>query len=484
MTRRPSIAELLGDETGAEPEADIIAAKETLGEGFGGDTFTGHAFAEAHRDLLVYIPERGHWLEFDGQRWARCEAGLHMQNFAARTVTKAVDAEARMKHATFAAKERTKKAMLLLQTRAKQTAALAAASEMPAVRVKAESLDADPWLMGMPNGVLDLRRGRLVPAKPRQYITKQAGTPFDPEARAPQWQAFLKAALPDPAMRAFARRAVGYSLIGIVDEEKLFFAYGPGASGKSTFANVVEAVFGEYAVTITKALLVRGKYGDQEAERQVARLPGARLASINETARGDVFDDAKLKQVTSRERIVARRLYAEAFDFMPTHTTWLRGNFLPGVQDAGDGFWRRLVPIEFGQQVPETERIPDLDRRIIAEELPGVLAWAVRGAMEWQESGLGIPKPILAAVESYRESTDFFKDWLEESTRRDPRAKTAVSELFDSWVQYAHRGNFHPGTKRAFSEELVRRGYERDKSNKQGRRIAGISLSGGFDALD
>lgn len=477
------IAALLGEEIGPGAEADILKAKKTLGEGFGGDTFTGHAFAEAHRGRLVYVPERGHWFEFDGQRWTPCEAGLHMQNFAARAVTKAVDAEARMKNPTFAAKERTKKAMVLLQTRARQTAALAAASEMPAVRVKAAELDADPWLMGVANGVLDLRRGRLVAAKPGQRITKQAGTIFDPDAECPQWQAFLKRALPDPEMRAFARRAVGYSLIGVVDEEKLFFAYGPGASGKSTFANVVEAVFGEYGVTITKALLVRGKYGDQEAERQVARLPGARLASINETARGDVFDDAKLKQVTSRERIVARRLYAEAFDFMPQHTTWLRGNFLPGVQDAGDGFWRRLVPIEFGQQIPEDERIPDLDRRIIAEELPGVLAWAVRGAMQWKDSGLGIPKPILAAVESYRESTDFFKDWLEESTRRDPFAKTLTAELFDSWVQYAHRGNFHPGTKRAFSDDLVRRGFERDKSNKHGRRFVGISLTGGFDDL-
>lgn len=484
MTRRPSIAELLGDETGAEPEADIIAAKETLGEGFGGDTFTGHAFAEAHRDLLVYIPERGHWLEFDGQRWARCEAGLHMQNFAARAVTEAVDAEARMKHATFAAKERTKKAMLLLQTRAKQTAALAAASEMPAVRVKAESLDADPWLMGMPNGVLDLRRGRLVPAKPRQYITKQAGTPFDPEARAPQWQAFLKAALPDPAMRGLARRAVGYTLIGLVDEEKFFFAYGKGASGKSTFANVIEAMLGEYAVTVLKELLVRGQFSDSDAKRQVARLPGARLVSCNETSKGDVFDDYKVKQVTSRERIAARFLHKEAFDFMPTHTTWLRGNYMPGVQDAGDGFWRRIVPIEFGQQVPEAERIPDLDRRIIAEELPGVLAWAVRGAMEWLESGLRIPATIVEALESYRRSTDLFGQWLEECTRRAPGVKTKTADLFDSWTQYCHRSGAGAGFVRTFSDELRSRGYEPYRRTSD-RGFVGVAVTGDhFDALE
>lgn len=487
MTRRPSIAELLGDDLPTDPESAIVAAKEALGEGFGGDTLTGHAFADAHRGHLVYVPESGHWLEFDGARFAPCDPGGLMQAFAASAAVKAVEAQVnqrRNRRQTLQAQELAKQMTHLLRTRAKQTAALASAAELPAVRAAANTLDADPWLLGVPNGVMDLRRGRLVAAEPGQRITKQAGAPFDPEARAPQWQAFLKRALPDPEMRAFARRAVGYSLIGVVDEEKLFFAYGPGASGKSTFANVVEALFGDYAVAVNKALLVRGQFSDSESERQVTRLHGVRLASINETSRGDVFDDYKVKKVTSRERIAARRLYAEAFDFMPTHTTWLRGNFLPGVQDAGDGFWRRLVPIEFGQQIPAAERIPDLDRRIIAEELPGVLAWAVRGAMEWQESGLGIPKPILAAVESYREATDLFGAWLDECTKRDPRSKTKTSDLFDSWTQFSHRNGISSGITRAFADELARRGYERDKSRTHGRRFIGIALTGGFDELD
>ncbi|KCZ96007.1 phage/plasmid primase, partial [Hyphomonas polymorpha PS728] len=228
-------------------------------------------------------------------------------------------------------------------------------------------------------------------------------------------------------------------------------------------------------------MLVRGQFSDSESERQVTRLHGVRLASINETSRGDVFDDYKVKKVTSRERIAARRLYSEAFDFMPTHSTWLRGNFLPGVQDAGDGFWRRLVPVEFGQQIPASERVADLDRRIIAEELPGVMAWAVRGALQWQESGLGIPAPIVAAVESYREATDLFGAWLDECTRRDPRSKTKTSELFDSWTHYCHRSGAGAGYVRAFADELVRRGFERDKSRKHGVRMIGIALTGGFD---
>ncbi|KCZ96569.1 ATPase, partial [Hyphomonas polymorpha PS728] len=479
MTRsRDRVAALLDEGNAHDPESSILAAKRTLGEAFGGDTFNGHAFADAHHGRLIYVPEAKTWLAFDGARWTPTDPGAYMQKFASDEMIRAVKAEIRSTHRGKALSEQK---TILLRVKARQTAALASAAELPTLRVKAAMLDADPWLMGVPNGVLDLRRGRLVPAKPSQRITKQASAPFDPDAPCPQWLAFLKRALPDPDMRAFVRRAVGYSLIGVVDEEKLFFAYGPGASGKSTFANVVEAMFGDYAVAVNKALLVRGQFSDSESERQVTRLHGVRLASINETSRGDVFDDYKVKKVTSRERIAARRLYSEAFDFMPTHTTWLRGNFLPGVQDAGDGFWRRLVPVEFGQQIPASERVADLDRRIIAEELPGVLAWAVRGALQWQESGLGIPAPIVAAVESYREATDLFGAWLDECTRRDPNAKTKTSDLFDSWTQYSQRSGAGGGYVRAFSDELARRGYEHDKSRKHGRRFVGLSLTGGFD---
>jgi putative DNA primase/helicase len=319
---------------------------------------------------------------------------------------------------------------------------------------------------------------------PGQRITKQAGAIFDPDAKAPLWDSFLERALPDQAVRAFAQRAVGYSLIGVPDEEVFFFAHGPGGSGKSTFATVTEAVFGDYAVAVNKALLVRGQFSDSESERQVTRLHGARLASINETSRGDVFEDYKVKKVTSRDPIAARRLYAEAFDFKPTHTTWLRGNFLPGVMDAGDGFWRRLVPIEFGVQIPARDKIVDLDRRIIESEWPGVLAWAVRGALAWQKRKLAIPASITAKTEAYREATDLFGEWLSEYTRRVPTAKTKTSELFDSWSRYCHSNGLSGGIIRGFADELARRGYERDKSRTRGRRFVGITLKGGFDDLD
>lgn len=471
--RRPSVEDILGLPARPATRDAIAEAREAFGDGFGGDTINGHAFAQAHVGRLIYVPEHKTWLEFTGHRWRPCDAGGFMQEWAARRAQDAIAAEERRR--TDEAMDLTKVATKLFQDRRQQAAALASAAELPMLRVSAADLDSDPWLFGVKNGVIDLRSGRLVKGRPDQRITKQAGCAFDPDAEAPLFMAFLERVQPDPKVRGLLQRMAGYALIGVVDDEVLFFLHGKGASGKSTYANVTEAGFGDYAVTSSKAMIVRTQHSS-EADRQVYQLRGARLASINETAKGDVFDDQKVKAITSRERISTRKLHAEAFSFIPTHTTILRGNFLPGVQDAGDGFWRRLVPIEFGVQIDKADRVPDLDRQIIAGELPGVLAWMVRGALEWQARGLAIPKAITEATEAYRESTDLFGQWLDECTARAPLVKTKVADLFDSFSRFSHAAGATPGFIRTFSDELVRRGFQRAAGRADGRKMVGIQL--------
>lgn len=479
--RRPSVAELLGldlepsprDSEDASITERISETVDTVGEEFGGDTAHGFLFAEDHRGKLIHVSEWKQWFAFRRYRWEPVDPGALMQAWASSRLKTAIDREVR--RGTQADAIRVRTATKLYEDMRKQMLALAGAAKLPAVSLSANELDADPWSLGVKNGVVNLRTGKRMDARPEQRITKQAGCEFNPDAEAPRFMAFLEQVQPDPAVRDLLQRMAGYALIGIVDEEVLFFLHGPGASGKSTFANVMEAAFGDYAITSSKALLVHTHH-TSETDRQVYQLRGARLASINETAKGDVFDDQKVKAITSRERISTRKLHAEAFSFMPTHTTILRGNFLPGVQDAGDGFWRRLVPIEFGVQIAKADRVPDLDRQIIAGELPGVLAWMVRGALEWQARGLAIPKAITKAAESYRESTDLFGQWLAECVQRDPAAKTTTSDLFDSYSRFANESGVTAGHVRGFSDELVRRGFHRDNNRAHGRRMVGLRL--------
>lgn len=260
-------------------------------------------------------------------------------------------------------------------------------------------LDANPLLLGVRNGVVNLRDGSLLVPDPAMHISRQAGASFDREARCPKWLKFLHDVFKgDRELIAFIQRACGYSLTGLMDEEVLFFMWGHGANGKSVFANVLHAVFGDYAVTVRATMLARDAKGNSgEAEREKARLPGARLALINEVGSADVFDDQRVKELVSRERVSARALYAESFEFMPTHTIWIRGNNQPGAMDTSDGFWRRIHLIGFTRQFAEDERVPDLDRQIIDSERDGILAWMIEGCVHWQREKLLAPASVKAA---------------------------------------------------------------------------------------
>lgn len=336
--------------------------------------------------------------------------------------------------------------------------------------------DRNPDLLTCSNGVLDLLTGELRPTRPQDRVSKLAGASFDPDARAPLWEAFLETVLPDQEVREFVRRAVGYTLTGLVDEEAFFVAYGTGANGKSVFANVIAAMLGEFSASFGPELVTRQKH-ENEAKRADARLPGLRLALVNETQAGDLWDAGRLKMLASRERMSARELYREGFDFMPTAKLWIRTNHLPGSLDAGDGFWRRCLPIPFTEQIPPEKRIPDLDRQIIASELSGVLNWALEGALAWRKGGLQPPPSIRSEVEAYREETDLLGQWLSERTERDEHARVAVAAAFHDYEAFCHEQRAQAGTAMTFSRAMTARGMARDPhKGSGGRRFIGFRL--------
>lgn len=326
------------------------------------------------------------------------------------------------------------------------------------------AFDADPWRLGVQNGVVDLRAGTLLQAEPGHRISKQAGAAFYLDATCPQWLRFLNTVFGDAEVVSFIQRAAGYSLTGAVDEEKLFFCQGSGANGKSVFANVLCSVFGEYAVTVGSELLARNKH-ENEAARYKTRLQGARLALANEVGEGDTWDDHRVKELVSRERIAARALYGEAFDFMPSHKLWVRGNHKPGILDAGDGMWRRIVLIGFERQIPESERVADLDRRLLEAERDGILRWMVQGCLDWQQGGLRVPASIAQATAAYRGDSDVLGSWLNERCRRDPGERHDSAEVYRDFQQYIKDVGMIAPSRPAFVRRLGQRGIKRLRSN-------------------
>ncbi|MCU6499883.1 phage/plasmid primase, P4 family [Rugamonas sp. A1-17] len=444
-----------------------------------GDISNGQRFATKYRSQFLFVHAVGKWLRWDSVRWVSCDSGEELK--AARSVV--VDAldtahTALRADPTDKAKNNYSQALAVHRNARRLDALLHIASTENGMSIPDPSwLDNDPMLLGVRNGIVNLKTGALLTPCPEMRISRQAGAAFNREAKCPQWIAFLNAIFNEEFDTIeFVQRAVGYALTGLMDEEMLFFLLGAGANGKSVFANVLHEIFGEYAVTVRSTMLARDAKGSgSEAEREKARLPGARLVLINEVGINDVFDDQRLKELVSRERISARALYGESYDFTPSHTIFIRGNHQPVALDAGDGFWRRIALIKFKRQFAEGERIADLDRRILESERDGILGWAIEGCLDWQRNKLGMPKSIRNDGEEYRRDSDQLGEWLDTSCRRDTTAQTPVGLLYDDYCEYLRCSGLRTPSKPVFSRQLSQRGFESGRT-KAARHIHGITL--------
>jgi putative DNA primase/helicase len=448
----------------------IEAANENSEPDTLGDISNGRRFAAEYIDKFLFIRGTGKWLRWDGLRWASCESGEEMQaakELADRLLGEAVQAFTR-KPDDGNNKRRHALALGVHRSLQRVQTMLEAASTEFGMNVPTPTdLNRHPMMLGVQNGVVDLRSGRLIAAEPAQRISNQAGAPYLPGAKCPRWEKFLLAVFGSADVVSFVQRLVGYTLTGLVDEEILIFMFGTGANGKSVFSNVLTALLGDYAVAVGTELLSRNK-NSNEAARIKTKLQSSRLALANEVGQADTWDDQRIKEITSREHIPARLLYKEAYSFMPTHTLWVRGNHQPTILDASHGMWRRLILLPFSKQFAPDEQIPDLDRQIISQELSGILAWAVRGCLEWQRRGLEIPASIACATQIYRDESDVIGQWREERTEASPGGRMTPADAFRDWRGFAQDMGLAPGSQPLFTRRLIAAGCHYKKSNGVG----------------
>jgi putative DNA primase/helicase len=475
MSKR-SIQDLLGDEP--SPLETIQGAIETLGGDPGGDTANGIAFYEEYRETLCYVSEAKAWLAFNGVVWGHADADVFMQAFAAGRLQSAAEAyRIARQSGDEKAEERAKAAMakagMLFNDRRAQERALKSAR--PHMTIPAARFNRTPHLLGVKNGVLDLKRGKIVRAPAGELISKQMGCEYDPEAKAAMWDRFIAEVLPDDEERGFLQRAIGAALYGEVLDNGVVFMLGEsGDNGKSVACNVLTRLFGSYCMIAGADLLLQTKH-ESETKRLYAGLSmGPRLVLINELPKHAVWDDKKLKDIASRDDLQARKLYGEIYQFTPTHHTFVRGNHAPGTQDNGDAFWKRIWPVTFDVQIPKARQIAGLDDKIAARELPGVLNWALQGAEAWRRAGeasgsfgrLVLPKSMREARERYRGKTDYLARWLHECTEDGDSKGTPRTELWRSYSAFCHAcGLKSAGMDRAFYDELSARGFTLGKSD-------------------
>ena len=350
-----------------------------------------------------------------------------------------------------------------------------------------EKWDLDPWLLGVRNGVINLRTGKLRAGQPDDRITKHAPVRFDPNARCPLWEQFLRQVFFDNTeLIEWIQRALGYSLTGSTREECLFMLEGPGRNGKGTFIGTFMKVLGDdYAGTADFSTFVHTKAESSRPRDDVAHMQGKRFFSSQEPSERVRLQENLIKWLTGGDRIRARKLYVNSSEFDPTHKIWLAVNHKPRITGTEVAIWSRIRLIPFHASF-DGERADKKLKEKLPEDLPGILAWAVRGCLAWQvnRNGLGdAPKVVKEATECYRTESDPLRDFLNDRCKVRSGANAPAGELWAAYLQWADEAKEEVplDSQRAFAEALAQKGFRQDRLGHERTRVwVGLRLKAAY----
>ncbi len=341
------------------------------------------------------------------------------------------------------------------------------------VPILPKNMDTDKMSVNCKNGIIDLRCGKLMPHDINKFMTKMLNVQLPENPKSPRlWLDFLSDIFGDDReLVRYIQKAVGYSLSGSTNEQCVFFLYGTGRNGKSTFLEIVRYIMGDYATNIQpETIMVRPSQGS--ANSDIARLKGARFVTSVEPNEGMRINEGLLKQLTGDDVVTARKLYGDEFEFKPEFKLWMATNHKPIIRGTDTGIWRRIHIIPFTVSIP-TEKV---DRRLkykLREELPDILAWAVEGCRIWQSEGLRMPKAVLDAVQEYRHEMDVISAFTDACCIVGGEVKS--SQLYAVYSEWAAENNEYRMSSTKFGVEVAKR-FERVKK-RDGLYYSGITLS-------
>ena len=462
---------------------------------FGADYFVVH---EQHRDnkdgWLVWTQDDdggGHWNGDKAWHQARI-AGQRTAKLIKKEAEAIRDTEPVPKEADFAhiedpdeRKAKLKEAKLLRSDRigAHRKFAISSGNEGKLVAmlkaaashivVSQDSLDADPFLIGVRNGVLDLpqeegRYATLRPADRRDRITRICHAAYEPNAPRAKFELFLREVQPDIEVRGDLQRFLGYCLSADIGEQVMNCWWGGGANGKSTLLNIIRDVLGSYVVSLPFESFTReGQRSGGDATPDLVRLPGARLALASEPPVGVVLDEGTIKAQTGGEPMLARGMFRDFFEFLPTHKLILSFNNRPRVRAQDEGTWRRLLVVPWPVKIAKAKRDKRIAEKIVAAERNGILSWLVDGYVMWRERGLDPPQAVLENTERYRRESNPLADFVDRCVNREKGAGIVfATELYEAYIVWCRAAAEEPIKQNRFGRILADMGFEKRKSNR------------------
>jgi putative DNA primase/helicase len=429
-----------------------------------GDMRNAKAFAHKWRGQLVHVTTRDAWLKWQNKRWGLCEKDEHI------ACAKECSADILASASAAFANDQDKGKKLIADAIAahnlpKIIAMLKMAVSEPNMAVTDRELDANPMLLGVQNGVVDLRKGHLLFNQPEMLVTRYCEASYVDDMPCPLWVSFLdQVFVGDEQTIECVQRLLGYTLTGLVTEEVLVICFGYGSNGKSVFNNVVQRIMGGYSRTAPPSLLAARRADDSSPRNDLAALAGARYVSVNELQAGDRLDEQVVKQLAGREPIAARFLHKEFFEYMPTFTAWLRTNHKPIITGEDDGIWRRLVLVPFKRKFEAHEQDPQLEAKLM-EERDGILKWMLEGTRMYLEDGLKLSPRIKSEAARYRKDSDLIGEFLADKTEADPNAKLNQTTLYEGFQEWCKANGLRQHSKKTFTQRLAERGFGEGRSN-------------------
>ena len=440
--------------------------------GSGADVANGKIFAGLFRSKILFIHDTGDVLIFDHSAgWVSAPPGA--ADCAAKDVLATLHDEAIQLYQTAPEDTKTKRCMAHVARTSKAPNLRAMIEMAKSERDMTRSLvefDNDPLLLGVTNGVVDLRRGKLLPVTPGLLVSKRCSVAYDPAETCPTFDVFLTTIQPDPAMRQFLQRWAGYCLTGGVQEQKFVFLFGSGANGKTVFIELLAWLMGDYARKIATEMLMHHQRSPQAASPDIVGLKGRRFVYANETEEGRRLAEARVKDMTGGDAMTGRVPYGKAdISFSPTHKLAIVGNHKPDIGDSSNGMWRRVCLVPFDVTIPESQRDLKLLEKLKLEG-PGILNWAMKGLRTWQQSGLAIPAKIEAATAAYRDEQDIIGDWLGEHCNTGPGLAVRKDEAYRAYRRWSLDNGHHPLAQARLTRRLGERGHalRTDKRTLQG----------------
>jgi len=326
--------------------------------------------------------------------------------------------------------------------------------------VSVDSFDAQPNLFNCANGTLELLASDVLLRVfiRSDQLTQLSPVPFEPEASAPRWHEFLKRIQPDQAIRRFLQTWYGYCMTASTKEQKLLINYGTGANGKSVFVNTLLYVMGGYgATTPVQTFMYDKQRRGGEASPDLARLKNARIVMAAEPEIGARIGESLVKATTGGEKIAARHLYADMFEFTPRFKIVISTNVRPYVRGQDEGIWRRILLVPFAVTIPEEERQEDLPEKLL-EEAPGILNWMLDGWRLYSECGLFVPDEIRAATAQYRSDSDPVYQFLEECTIRANGQRVQARDFYHAFQRWCRANIGEPISQKRFGSRLLELG--------------------------